>query len=95
MEYLESKFGDQLISRGRQHHRPACSPDLSPLDFSFWPQAMTFVGKKLSDVQALKRTVEAFAASITEEQLKKMVRHTRRRAELCVAAAGGYFEHLL
>ena len=96
MEFLESKFGDQLISRGCRHHWPAYSPDLSPLDFSFWPQAVTYLIKEEpSSIEALKRAVENFAASLSRDQLRRMARHTRRRAELCAAAEGGYFEHVL
>ena len=51
--------------------------------------------KKNTVTWSLKERVEKFARSLTEEQLRRMARHTRRRAELCVAADGGYFEHLL
>lgn len=96
MEFLRSKFGDRIVSRGSAHHWPAYSPDLSCLDFSFWPQALDHVVEtEPQTIKDLKKVVENFAASISEEQLRKMARHTRRRAELCVAAAGGYFEHLL
>ena len=92
MEFLKSKFGGQIISRRSQYLWPACSPDLSPLDFSFWSQAVAYVVKESpATVEALKETVEAFAASLTEGQLRRMARHTRRRAVLCAAVGGGYF----
>ena len=41
-------------------------------------------------IQELKKVVEDFASGISEEQPRKIVRHTRRRAELFVAERGGY-----
>ena len=38
--FLASKIGDRVISRRTEHHWPPYSPDLNPLDFSFWSQAM-------------------------------------------------------
>ena len=43
LSFLESKFGDRIISRRSQHHWPPYSPDLNPLDFSFWSQAISHV----------------------------------------------------
>ena len=96
MEFLRSKFNDRIISRGSTHHWSTHSPDLSCLDFSFWSQAIDqVVETEPQTIAELKKVVEDFAASITAEKLRKMARHTRRRAELCVAEKGGYFEHLL
>ena len=36
-----------------------------------------------------------FASNISEEQLRRMIRHTQRRAELCCTERGGHFEHLV
>ena len=96
MDFLRSKFNDRIISRGSAHHWPAYSPDLSCLDFSFWSLALDRVVKsEPKTIQDLKKVVQDFATGISEELLRKMARHTRRRAELCVAERGGYFEHLL
>ena len=38
--WLESKFGDRVISRLTARPWPAKSPDLSPLDFWFWSVAL-------------------------------------------------------
>ena len=32
---------------------------------------------------------------ISKDQLIKMARHTRKRAELCVKVVGGHFEHFV
>lgn len=96
MTFLRSKFGERIISRRSAHHWPASSPDLSCLDFSFWSQTLDeVVEKEPQTLEELKRVVEEFAANIAEDVLRRMARHTRRRAELCVRERGGYFEHLL
>ena len=43
MDFLRSKFGDTIVSRNSTHIWPPYSPDLSPLDFSFWSLAMSEV----------------------------------------------------
>ena len=94
--FLTAKFGDRLISRNAQHHWPPYSPDLTCLDFSFWPQAQDeVVRRQPQTLSQLKDVVEDFARNISEDQLRRMARHTRRRAELCCAERGGHFEHLL
>ena len=94
LEFLKSKFGDRILSRNTKHHWPANSPDLTPMDFSFWTQASNHVKKvKPQSLDAMKRAVEDFAANLDEEAIRKMCRHTRKRALACVSAEGKYFEH--
>lgn len=96
MHFLTAKFGSRLISRKAQHHWPPYSPDLTCLGFSFWPQAQDeVVRRKPQTLDQLKNVVEDFAQNISEDQLRRMARHTRRQAELSCAEKGGYFEHLL
>ena len=96
LEFLRDKFGDNVISRNTAHHWPPYSPDLSPLDFSFWNQAMQHVRKQQPHtLQHLKRQVELFASEVAEQQLRSMARHVRKRAALCVQEKGSHFEHLL
>jgi hypothetical protein len=96
LEFLRSKFGNRVISRNTQHHWPPYSPDLSPLDFSFWSQATMHVNKNHPQtIPELQQCVEDFASNIGEQQLRKMARHTRKRAAACIQADGGHFEHLL
>ena len=96
MEFLRSKFGDRIISRKSQHHWPPYIPDLSPLDFSFWSQAMSHVIRvKPKTITDLKNCVEDFANNFDPQKVRSMSRHTRYRAELCVSVDGGHFEHLV
>ena len=46
-------------------------------------------------IPELKSLVEDFATDLDKEQIRKMVRHTKKRAEYSVQANSGHFEHLL
>ena len=95
MEFLRSKFGDRIISRKSEHHWPPYSPDLNPLDFSFWSQAMAHVTRvEPTNIRDLKMCVEDFAINFEEEKARSLARHTRYRAELCFSVGGGHFEQL-
>lgn len=96
MQFLADKFGDRVISRKAEHHWPPYSPDLTCLDFSFWPLAQDEIFRqKPQTISQLKDVVEDFARNMDEDLLRRMARSTRRRAELCCAEQGGHFEHLL
>ena len=96
LDFLKSKFGNRIISRRTEHHWPPSSPDLSPLDFSFWAQAMQEVYRcRPTTLPALKSVVEDFAANIDPETVRKMARNVQKRASLCRDQSGGHFEHLL
>ena len=96
IDFLRSKFGNRIISRKSEHHWPPYSPDLNPLDFSFWSQAMAHVTRvEPTNIRDLKMCVEDFAINFEEEKARSMARHTRYRAELCVSVGGGHFEQLV
>ena len=96
LAFLASKFGARVISRNSEHNWPPYSPDLSPLDFSFWGQAMAHVVRcQPATIPELKQVVEDFASNFDADTARRMARHTRYRAELCVSQAGGHFEHLV
>ena len=96
LEFLRSKFGDRLISRNTDHHWRPYSPDLSPLDFSFWGQAMAHVVRtEPSILEELKGEVEDFARHFDHDKARRMARHCQYRAQLCVSVGGGHFEHLI
>ena len=96
LDFIKSKFGDRVISRSTDHHWPPYSPDLSPLDFSLWGQALAHVVRcKPKTIDELKIIVNDFTVNLGEEKIRSMARHTRKRAELCCQVRGGHFEHLL
>ena len=84
MDFLKSKFGDHRLSWRTQHH--SHSPALYYPDFSFWPQASQEVAERMPETfDELKAIVEGFTRRMDGDQLRRMARHTRRRAELCCA----------
>ena len=103
MAYLRGIFGDRLISKQLKDFKifgvpewPAHSPDLNPLDFTFWGQAMKKVwDEKPSNLDELKATVQRFFDSLSPDFVKKCVANIRKRATFCVQENGGHFEHLL
>ena len=97
MDFLKSKFGHIILSRGNTpHHWPANSPDLSPMDFVFWNEASDHLRKtKPQTIRDMKRDVESFAENLGETAIRKMARHARKRALVCVADGGRHFEHTM
>ena len=96
MDFLRSQFGDRLISRNSEHIWPPYSPDLSCLDFSIWSTISSEVFKaQPTTIEQLKQVVEDVVRKMEPDSLRKVVRHTLKRAELCVSQKGGHFEHLL
>lgn len=92
-KWLAENFGDRIISRFTPHPWPARSPDLSPLDFWFWGAAMAELRRSPpATLDDLKVTVEAYANSLDEEEVRRAVRHVRTRAHECLRKRGGAFE---
>ena len=88
LDFLKSKFGDRIISRKTEHFWPPYSPDLNPLDFSFWSQAMAHVYRcKPDTLENLKEGVDNFAVNFDPEKALKMARNVRYRAQLCKSQA--------
>ena len=100
MEFLKGIFKDRIISRLSKilsmPEWPAHSPDLNPLDYTFWGQAMQKVWEaKPKSIAELKTVVEGYFSTIDKDLVKKCVLNIKKRAALCVKEKGGHFEHLL
>ena len=96
LDFLKSKFGTRVISRKTEHIWPPYSPDLSPMDFSFWSYVLSHVIRcQPATIQELKMIVSDFISNMEPDYLRKIARQTRRRAEFCVSQNGSHFEHLL
>ena len=100
MTFLKAIFKDRIISRWAKIEGlpewPAHSPDLNPLDFSFWGQAMAKVWEaKPKNLADLKAVVELFFENLSPDFINKCVRNIRKRAELCVRENGDHFEHFM
>ena len=85
MRFLKAKFACRVISRNSEHHWPPYSPDLTCLDFSFWPQVQKEVVRhKPQTLSQLKSIMEDFARNISEGQLEGW--HATAGDELSCAA---------
>ena len=100
MQFLKGIFKDRIISRLAKilsmPEWPAHSPDLNPLDYTFWGQAMQKVWEaKPKSIPDLKSVVEDYFSTIDKDLVKKCVLNIKKRAALCVKEKGGHFEHLM
>ena len=50
---------------------------------------------KPASLEELKEVVNNFCESLDPDEVRKAVRHIRRRAQACFEAEGGHFEHKL
>ena len=98
LAFLQSKFGDRIISRCTETPCLAKSPDLSPLDYWFWSQCLAELRRNPTNNiqhQVLKNTINTFAETITNEQVLKAVSDITARARCCIQVNGGAFEYKL
>ena len=82
---LKGIFGDRIISNNFETKWPSRSPDLNPLDYSFWGMAMKEVwDKHPKSIDELKTVVETFFSSLSEDLVRRTVANILKRAELCI-----------
>ena len=94
--WLTQKFHERVISHLMDRIWPPRSPDLSPLDYWFWGACLQELRRSPPrTIDELKATVEAYAASLTSEEISKAVLDILPRAEACILAEGGAFEYRL
>lgn len=92
MQKLEEYFGDRTISRGLW---PARSPDLSPPDFFLWGYLKAKVfwnGPKT--IAELQGNIRDAINAMTPITLAAVSRNILTRAEKCIQADGGHFQHV-
>ena len=92
--FTEEKFCGRLISRRTSRPcMPACSPDLSPLDFWFWGEMDRIIQEKQPDsIEALKQIVNEGAAQMDPGKIRRVCGNFRRRVEKCRENEGAHFE---
>lgn len=70
IDYLQKMFPNRLISRGTSFGWPGYSPDLSPVDYSFWGYIKGAVcGRRHSDIDSLKTAITNFVATCSTRKL--------------------------
>lgn len=72
---------------------PAYSPDLAPLDFSYFPALKSHLrGTRFGGVDDIRREVTRFNRSVGEEWFRDMFNRWVVRHKKCVVHEGRYFE---
>ncbi|XP_072403034.1 uncharacterized protein [Diabrotica undecimpunctata] len=96
--YLETIFGNKLISSRGTIKWPPRSPDLSPNDFFLWGYLKASVYrhgfKRARNLAELRDKIIHLCGSIRPELLRDM-RVSLYRFDICSAERGGIFEPLL
>ena len=95
MEFLSSKIGERVILGVTTWQAPLACEQSGPL----LPRLQLLVSTLKPPPASLnvsheqqKTVTESFANIMDEDRLRKMERHTNRRAEVCMRMDGGYFE---
>ena len=89
-------FGNRIISRHTNHHCnwAPYSPDLCSLNFSVWNYVKVNMKKTYSStLESLNVFVEDVLSGISEDLLRKIAWHVRKRTVLCVQENGRRFEN--
>lgn len=94
--FLNENYNGRWIGRGGPVNWPACSPDLTSLDFFLWGYLKNVVFEQRPTTKAnMQDRIRRACAAIPRQTLLDTVRHFQRRLILCLEANGGHFEHLL
>jgi hypothetical protein len=95
---LNVSYGPQWIGRGGPTACPPRSPDLNNCDFYLWGYMKSMVYRTAVNTQDdLLNRIMLAAERIRNDQdeLARVSRSLLRRANACIRANGGHFEHLL
>lgn len=96
LDWLQTNFGERLISRKSEFEWAPHSPDLSPPDYYLWGYLKDRVYKtKPQNLLELKQNIRAEMAAIPAATCESVMKNFLRRLELCVTQNGGHFEHRL
>jgi hypothetical protein len=96
--FLNVSYGPQWIGRGGPTAWPPRSPDLNSCDFYLWGYMKSMVYRTAVNTQDdLLNRIMLAAERIRNDQdeLARVSRSLLRRANACIRANGGHFEHLL
>jgi len=93
MAEIQSFFGDRIISKGLW---PPRSPDLTPPDYFLWGyQKVRVYQNKPRTIDALKANITEEIQAVTADVLARTFQNIPRRAQSCLDANGGHFQHML
>lgn len=94
--HLHRTYPGRWIGRGGPVTWPARSPDLTPLDFFLWGYLKERVYEQEPEgPNHLRRLITEACRQIPPHMLQQARMSLLHRAQICINAAGGHFEHLL
>jgi Helix-turn-helix domain (DUF4817) len=96
LDWLKSKFGQNIISRSTAHPWASHSPDLNPPDFFLWGYVKdrVYVNKPRTIAQ-LKDAVSDVVRGISPDVCRNVVDNFTVRVRECSARNGAHVEHVL
>lgn len=95
-EVLNEKFLNCWIGRRAEVKWPARSPDFTPLDFFLWGAVKNKVYAEVPTTpEDMKRRITEALSSISSDTLTSVHLSFERRLQMCIAADGQHFEHML
>ena len=77
---------------------PARSPDLTPLDYFYWPHLKNQLYQhqaEYGNLDELRAKVLEISREITEDQIKNAINSYEKRLFMCLDNDGNHFEQLL
>ena len=95
MRYLDSQFGDRVISRKfiRGREWPPRSPDLNPCDFCLWGLLKSKVyTPRPATLDQLQNNIMQEVAALDPQMLTRCILDLKIRAHMCIANNGGHVE---
>ena len=89
-------LGPATGNDGRPIRWPARSPDMTPLDFFYWPYVKNrlYNGRAYANLEELQAQIIEISNSITREMLENVMQSFYNRLWRCTIVNGGHFEHL-
>lgn len=96
--YLNRRFNNRWVGRGGPQAWPPRSPDLNSLDFFLWGHLKALVyNTPINNLEDLKdRIIDSCDIIRNTEGIFQRVRdNMKRRAQACIAAGGGHFQHFI
>ncbi|KYN04950.1 hypothetical protein ALC62_04166 [Cyphomyrmex costatus] len=94
-ELLNRKFGDCWIGRSGYNKWPACSPDLTPMDFYLWGKLKQQAYSEMPTTREdTKERIRRACVAIDPNEIRRAVLSVSTYFRKCVDVQGHHFEHL-
>lgn len=94
--YLGQHFNNRWIGTNGSVSWPPRSPCLSPLDFFLWGVIKSKVYETpTNSLEHLRGKIRNAFAAVSQNDVRKAIMHTSKRARLCLQQNGHNFQHLL